>query len=168
MGNEHRAGVPYEEVKAKFMENEEFRKEYEKLGKGLLIKEAEEKVKILFITENQYGVLESFLRYMEFEDGTSIRVVGEDKSIFINTCGMDITIMSLEMDTYTIGKRFNFIFVDLKLNYGTCDVNGLVKIFEYKELSDFINSTITVINMFEVNSLCENFFDRFGEKRYEI
>lgn len=162
MGNEHRAGVPYEEIKAKYMENEEFRKEYEKLGKGLLIKEAEEKVKILFITENQYGVLESFLRYMEFEDGTSIRVVEADKSIYINTCGMDITIVSPEMDTRKIERTFNYIFVDLKLNYVREDADRLVRLFDHKNFFKFVECTISVINMFETDTLCDDLFEAFG------
>ena len=163
MGNEHIAGVPYEEIKAKYMENEEFIKEYEKLGKGLLIKEAEEKVKILFITENQYGVLESFLRYMEFEDGTSIRVVGEDKSIFINTCGMDITIMSPDMDIDKIEKKFNYILVDPKLKYNLIYACRLMRIFEHvKDFDQYFKRTTLVANAFESDSLFEELFDCFG------
>lgn len=163
MGNEHRAGVPYEVIKAKYMEDEEFRKEYDKLGKGLLIKEAEEKVNILFITENQYGVLESFLRYMEFEDGTSIKVVGEDKSIYINTCGMDITIMSPEMDIDKIDKKFNSILVDPKLKYNLIYACRLMRIFEHvKEFDRYFNRTALVSNTFESDSLYEELFDCFG------
>ena len=160
-----KAGVDYRIIRDKYLENEEFRKEYEKLGEremAILIKESNEKAKVLFITNTQYNVLDGFLPLMDFEDGTSIRVVESEKSIYINTCGLDITIMSSQVDIELIKRKFNYIFVDMELNYGMDRYDGLRNMLEIVGTYRFLNCGIYVINSFEAHSMCKDLFNAFG------
>lgn len=157
------AGVCFTVIRDELLENNQVRKEYERLGKmGLLVKESQEEAKVLFITNMQYNVLESFLEVMEFEDGTSIKVVDADKSIYINTCGLQVAIISPELDIELITRNFNYIFVDTELNYGLDKWNELRCLIEAKCTYKYYNCGIYVVNSFEASEVCNGLMEAFG------